>query len=116
MLFKRSAHCCVTQPVTSKTSACLGEGSSFTPKRSTSYFGVSKATISMSHPLQAPELKCKTQGDFTRAHVTVFAINLYLRQKEPSLRQAVCQGRGLREAGLCRLLKKKQKRVIALMS
>src|SRR5208283_1313894 len=96
--FSRSAHCCLTQPVTSRTSACLGEGSSFTPNRSTSYFGVSKATISMSHPLQAPELKCKTHGDFTRAHVIVFTISLYLLLKEPSMRQEVYQGKGLRKA------------------
>jgi len=37
-----SAHCLVTQPVTSRTSACLGEGSSFIPKRLTSYFGVNR--------------------------------------------------------------------------
>jgi hypothetical protein len=81
----------VTQPVVNSTSAWRGEGSSFTPKRSTSYFGVSKATISMSHPLQAPELKCKTHGDFTRAHVIVFGISLYLLLKEPSLRlQQAC--------------------------
>jgi len=46
------------------------------PKRSTSYFGVNKATISMSHPLQAPELKCKTHGDFIRDQVTVFIYSL----------------------------------------
>src|SRR5665647_32154 len=78
MLFKRSAHCCVTQPVVNRTSACLGEGSSFTPKRSTSYFGVSNATISMSQPLHAPELKCKTHGDFTRAQVTAFNVPISL--------------------------------------
>jgi hypothetical protein len=72
--FNRSAHCSVTPPVTRSTSACLGEGSSFIPKRSTSYFGVSKVINSMSQPLQAPELKWRTQGEFNLAQVTELKI------------------------------------------
>jgi hypothetical protein len=65
-----SAHCLVTTPVAKRTSACLGDGSSKIPNRSTSYLGVSKATISMSQPLHAPELKWRTQGDFFLTHLS----------------------------------------------
>ncbi len=74
MRFSRSAHCCVTHPVVSNTSACRGEGSRQTPNRSTSYLGVNNATISMSHPLHAPELKWMTHGDLTRAHIAKLVV------------------------------------------
>jgi hypothetical protein len=68
MHFNLSAHWRVTTPVVNRTSACLGEGSSNIPKRSTSYLGVKRATTSMSQALHAPELKWRTHGDFSLAH------------------------------------------------
>src|SRR5512139_1145681 len=53
----------VTGPVAMMTSAWRGVALSRTPKRSTSKRGVSAATISMSQALQAPELRCRIQGD-----------------------------------------------------
>src|SRR5271157_288003 len=50
-------------PVTSRTSACRGLGTSSTPKRSASYLGVRAARISMSQPLQEAALTWKTQMD-----------------------------------------------------
>jgi hypothetical protein len=44
------------------------------PKRSTSYFGVSVARISMSQPLQEPLLKCTAQIEFKRAQARTFLI------------------------------------------
>jgi len=46
------------------------------PKRSTSYLGVSRATTSMSHPLQAPVLKWSSQGDFALAHLNILAVDV----------------------------------------
>src|SRR4030042_711757 len=79
MRFSRSAHCFVTTPVVNNTSACRGEGTSLIPKRSTSYLGVRRATTSMSQPLHAPELKWRTHGDFSLAHVTALAMFVILR-------------------------------------
>ena len=67
--FKRSLHYSMTPPITRSTSACLGEGSSFMPKQSISYFGVSKATTSTSQPLQAPELKLRIRDDLSLAQI-----------------------------------------------
>src|SRR5512137_2300775 len=53
----------VTGPLAMMTSACRGVALSRIPKRSTSKRGVRAATISMSQALQAPELRCRIQGD-----------------------------------------------------
>src|SRR5512137_2783006 len=53
----------VTGPLAMMTSACLGVALSRIPKRSTSKRGVKAATISISQALQAPELRCRIQGD-----------------------------------------------------
>src|SRR4030043_821462 len=53
----------VTGPLATMTSAWRGVALSRIPKRSTSNRGVSAATISMSQALQAPELRCRIQGD-----------------------------------------------------
>src|SRR5512137_583679 len=53
----------VTGPVAMMTSAWRGVALSRIPKRSTSKRGVRAATISMSQALQAPELRCRIQGD-----------------------------------------------------
>src|SRR5512136_198744 len=89
MRLSLSAHCLVTEPVTRSTSAWRGEGSSLTPKRSTSYFGVSRETISMSQPLQAPLLKCRTHGDFTRAQVLV-SVNFFSSVFSSSEKSPTC--------------------------
>src|SRR5512136_12900 len=59
----RSLICRVTGPVAMMTSAWRGVALSRMPKRSTSKRGVRAATISMSQALQAPELRCRIQGD-----------------------------------------------------
>src|SRR5512136_2244954 len=53
----------VTGPLAMMTSAWRGVALSRIPKRSTSKRGVRAATISMSQALQAPELRCRIQGD-----------------------------------------------------
>src|SRR5512137_1088474 len=53
----------VTGPLAMMTSAWRGVALRRIPKRSTSKRGVSAATISMSQALQAPELRCRIQGD-----------------------------------------------------
>src|SRR5512136_1069492 len=53
----------VTGPVAMMTSAWRGVALSRTPSRSTSKRGVRAATISISQALQAPELRCRIQGD-----------------------------------------------------
>src|SRR4030042_346529 len=53
----------VTGPLARMTSAWRGVALSRIPKRSTSRRGGSAATISMSQALQAPELRCRIQGD-----------------------------------------------------
>src|SRR5665647_1850673 len=63
MRMSRSLIWRVTGPVAMMTSACRGVALSRIPKRSTSKRGVSAATISMSQALQAPELRCRIQGD-----------------------------------------------------
>src|SRR6266516_883883 len=68
---RRSFICFVTGPVQTSTSAWRGVPLSCTPKRSMSKRGVSEATVSMSHALQAPELKCMIQGDLRRAQLTM---------------------------------------------
>src|SRR3972149_6769958 len=99
-----------------RTSACLGDGSSFMPNRSTSYFGVKNATISIPHPLHAPLLKCNTQGDFIRAQVIASVIKLYLPLKEQTLKQEEHPNTKPSKAGLQTRLLLRQKPTKGLLN